>query len=136
MITGEFIDSLIDERYELQARIGSGIVCSVYRVLDVKTGELAAMKVFAPGVVPGEKSLEYLLQQFATRATIKHPNISTILDYGVCQLTSPRDVPYLVIEYIEGETLRDRLLAHAERTLRVRDILSFLGQVAERKFQK
>ena len=94
-------------RYRLQAHIGSGGLGDVYRAWDEKLERAVALKRVR---VPGEGAqtdralLEQTWREVMTTASLRHPNIVTILDYGFGE-----EGAYVVMELVEGETLEDVL---------------------------
>lgn len=95
--------SVVADRYRLGAALGQGSMANVYRAVDQRLERDVAVKLFHPG------------QDFATRsrfgaeaqalARLSHPGLVGIHDAGV-----EGDRPYLVMELVDGESLRDRLL--------------------------
>jgi serine/threonine protein kinase len=96
----------LDGRYLIQAHIGSGGLGDVYRAWDEQLDRAVAVKRVR--VLPGAQSERTLLEQTwreaMTTASLQHPNIVTILDYGL-----DADGAYVVMELVEGETLEDVL---------------------------
>src|SRR5688572_10505636 len=88
-------------RYEIQRRLGRGGMGTVYVAHDPVLGRLVAIKVFATDL-----ELPDAAQRFAkearSAATLNHPNIVTVHDYGDVE-----SQPYIVMEYVQGDTLAD-----------------------------
>src|SRR4051812_34038377 len=96
-----------DQRYHLLDQIGAGSMGVVYRALDRLTDHPVALKKV--GIQP-EPSAEgkrpavsqdlrlALAREFQTLASLHHPNIVTVLDYGF----DADDTPYLVMELFQG----------------------------------
>src|SRR5947209_19422477 len=91
--------------YEIRAVLGSGSMGEIYRARDTRMGRNVAVKVLSAAMVAKGP---VLLQRFELEAraagSLNHPNLLTVHDFGEHQGT-----PYMVAEYLEGETLRDRL---------------------------
>jgi len=90
--------------YEILAPIGAGGMGEVYRARDLRLDRTVAIKV-----LPGELSLnpqnrERLLREARAVSNLNHPNICTLYDIG-----SENGIDYLVMEYLEGATLQQRL---------------------------
>jgi serine/threonine protein kinase len=90
--------------YEILAPIGAGGMGEVYRAQDLRLKRTVAIKV-----LPGELSLnpqnrERLLREARAVSNLNHPNICTLHDIG-----SENGIDYLVMEYLEGDTLQQRL---------------------------
>jgi serine/threonine protein kinase len=101
---------LLKKRYEIIGILGKGGMGCVYKVADRRQGgKVLAAKELRPGTMPLEKADE-ALAQFQTEARIlarlTHPNIPKVYDYF-----SVRGAHYIVMEYIDGRTLEQLLLA-------------------------
>ena len=92
-------------RYLLQAHIGSGGLGDVYRAWDEQLGRAVALKrVRMQGGQNERTLLEQTWREAMTTASLQHPNIVTILDYGL-----DAEGAYVVMELVEGETLEEVL---------------------------
>ena len=90
--------------YEIQAPLGAGGMGEVYRARDARLGRDVAIKVL-PAHLSGNGDLRQRLEREArTISSLSHPHICTLHDIG-----SQDGVDFLVMEYLEGETLADRL---------------------------
>jgi serine/threonine protein kinase len=90
--------------YQIQTLLGSGGMGEVYRARDTRLGRDVAVKV-----LPAHLSADFDLKQRMEReakaiSSLNHPHICTLHDIG-----SQDGVDFLVMEYLEGETLADRL---------------------------
>ena len=98
---------LIHGKYLIQRRLGHGGMGEVYLVKHVGLDKNFALKlILSDGVIP-----KHFRESFETEARalgrLKHPNIVDVTDYGVDPNSG--GLPYLVMEYLEGRTLRDVL---------------------------
>ncbi|WP_456286798.1 serine/threonine protein kinase [Microbacterium sp. JZ70] len=101
-VTGEVLDG----RYRLIARVGAGGMATVYRARDELLGRDVAVKLFRP--MPDDpQSRQRRLAETRLLAALNHPSLVTLFDAHVDE----DDHPYLVMEYVEGPTLRDRMAA-------------------------
>src|SRR5258705_110618 len=90
--------------YEIAALLGAAGMGEVYRARDDRLSRDVAIKVL-PGSVPSDPDrLRRFEQEARAAGQINHPNIMAVYDVG-----SYEGTPYIVSEYIEGETLRDAL---------------------------
>ena len=90
--------------YEILAPLGAGGMGEVYRGRDTRLDRTVAVKVL-PAHLRGDAELKQRLEREARAvSSLNHPNICTLHDIG-----SEGDLDYLVMEFIEGETLADRL---------------------------
>jgi serine/threonine-protein kinase len=94
----------LKDRYLILGLIGEGAMASIYAAEDLTTGEPVAVKMLR---VTGNQSRhrERFFHEVLAAAAIGHPNIIQVLDVGE---TSDR-TPFLVMEFLRGETLGDRL---------------------------
>src|ERR1041385_16297 len=88
--------------YELQRRIGAGGMGEVYLANDLALGRQAALKVLPPDFGPALRLR--LIQEARTTARLQHPCIATFYEAG-----EPEGVAFIALEYVPGETLRERL---------------------------
>jgi serine/threonine-protein kinase len=91
-------------RYTLESRIGSGGMSTVYRAHDETLERFVAIKVMNREVATDSDQLERFRREARAVARLSHPNIVHVIDAG-----EDDGRPYIVFEYIEGETLKDRI---------------------------
>lgn len=114
---------VLDGRYVLQDPIGEGGVGFIFRAIQFKVQRPVAVKFLQREVV-GEQSLKPRFEREAMAlAALAHPNIVRLQDYGIA-----RGNPFLVMEFVEGQTLRG-LLNHAGGPLEVLRALSLAKQI-------
>jgi serine/threonine-protein kinase len=100
-------------RYRLEQRIGVGGMSEVWRGHDRVLDRPVAVKIMAPAVegTLGEiAGVELVRTEARSAARLTHPNVANVHDFG----TSPapgREVPYIVMELVEGQTLSEQLSA-------------------------
>ncbi len=99
------VGTLLHQRYRLSERIGEGGSAAVFKAVDTRTGRSVAIKLArAVPAVRGSEQPNVLLQRFAREAKVlarlDHPNTVQLLDFGTVD-----DTWFLVMEYLEGETL-------------------------------
>ena len=98
-------------RYRIEGLLGSGSMGNVYLAHDAELDRPVAVKTLRD-VVVDEDMREVFLSRFRNEARaaalLHHPNIVQIFDVG----NDPKLGPYLVFEYVEGETLKRRLKKH------------------------
>src|SRR4030095_9914002 len=91
-------------RYEIVARSGAGAMGEVYRARDSRLDRIVAVKVISARLAQGDEARSRLQAGARTIAALNDPHICTIHDVG-----REGDLDYLVLEYLEGETLTDRI---------------------------
>ncbi len=90
--------------YRVLETLGSGGVGTVYRAIDRRSGEMAALKLLSTGPALDPKAARRLAREFETLQHLSHPNVVKVYDTGVFQ-----GYPYLAMELVEGLTLRHYL---------------------------
>lgn len=94
----------LDGRYRVDAQLGVGGMGAVYRATHLKLGRQVAIKVLLEQYGSQASFLVRFEREAKALAALGHPHIVSITDYGVCD-----ELPYLVMELLEGETLAARL---------------------------
>lgn len=104
-----FIGLVIDGKYTIIEQIGRGGMGSVYRARQDAIGRDVAIKFLT--VTSFDESREQFVIRFKreaeTASKIRHPAAITIFDYGVGNFGKRENCPYLVMEYIDGQTLKE-----------------------------
>ena len=109
--------------YEILARIGGGGMGEVYRARDPRLGRDVAVKVLRASLALTEERVQALGREARAAGSLNHPNIVTVFD-----VATDGDVPYVVTELLEGESLRERLAGGA---LPFRKAVEYGIQIAE-----
>jgi len=97
--------SLHDGRYRLERRLGSGGMAAVWLAHDATLDRPVAIKALSDLLADDEGYVRRFRREARVVAGLSHPNLVRVFDFGL----DPR--PYLVMEYVEGGTLADRLRA-------------------------
>src|SRR5580765_751193 len=90
--------------YEIQSPLGAGGMGEVYRALDTRLQRIVAVKILPSHLSENPEAKERFDREARTISSLNHPNICTLHDVG-----HQDGVDYLVMEYLEGETLASRL---------------------------
>jgi eukaryotic-like serine/threonine-protein kinase len=90
------------ERYELKNQAGVGGMGTVYQAIDRQTGALIALKILHSRTTIEQQRFD---QEARVLAELSHPGIVRYFDHGI----TPNGSPYIAMEWLEGETLEDRL---------------------------
>jgi eukaryotic-like serine/threonine-protein kinase len=102
-ISGE---PVLEGKYHIESRLGQGGMGVVYKARHAYLKTTLAIKVILPDLVGNDPQLVTRFRQEAlAAAAIRHQNVVAVTDYGVIDGT----VPFLVMEYVEGESLHDML---------------------------
>ena len=97
------VGSLLAQRYRIEAKLGEGGMGVVYRAHDTLLDRPVAIKTLSPHLL-GNEGLKRLLREAQSAAKLTHPNIVAVHD--VIEDDSTR---LIVMEYVAGQTLRDRI---------------------------
>ena len=92
--------------YRILEEIGSGGMGVVYRARDAHLDREVAVKVLSPGTITDEAARKHLRKEALALSKLNHPNIATVYDFD-----TQRGVDFLVMEYIPGITLGEKLAA-------------------------
>ncbi|MCX6551427.1 MAG: protein kinase, partial [Acidobacteria bacterium] len=94
--------------YEILALAGAGGMGEVYKARDTRLGRTVAIKVLPTGVATDPDRLRRFEREARAVSALNHPHICTLYDIGSAPLTG-RPLHYLVMEFLEGQTLAERL---------------------------
>jgi tRNA A-37 threonylcarbamoyl transferase component Bud32 len=98
------IGTLIGERFRLEEKVGSGGMSSVYRAFDPTLERRVAIKMMHRDISSDPDQLERFRREARAVAQLNHPHVVTVIDAG-----EDDGAPYIVFEYVEGETLKERI---------------------------
>ncbi len=99
-------EPVLEGKYHLECRLGQGGMGVVFKARHAYLKTAHAIKVILPDLVGNDPQLVTRFRQEAlAAAAIRHLNVVGVSDYGVAQGT----MPFLVMEYVEGESLHDLL---------------------------
>lgn len=102
------IGDIIDSKYQIEKLMGKGGMGRVFRVNHLTLGKVFALKVIDLNDdtnVSTQNQIIRFKREAKALAKINHPNIVMVTDFGV----TSQEIPYIVMEYIEGLTLRQML---------------------------
>ena len=94
--------------YEILGPLGAGGMGEVYRARDTRLDRVVAFKIIAPGLADQPSRRQRFQREARAISSLSHPNICALYDVG-----EQDDAAFLVMEYLEGETLAARLLRGA-----------------------
>src|SRR5436305_13319651 len=120
------IDSLLDGRYRVIRKLGTGGMANVYLAEDQELGRRVAIKLLDERHAQDEQFVERFRREAESAAGLSHPTVVSIYDRGEAEGTY-----YIAMEYLEGKTLKELLVSRGPTPVRVaidytRQILSAL----------
>jgi serine/threonine-protein kinase len=98
------VGTLLDGRYRLDAQIGVGGMSRVFRAFDTVLERPVAIKLMHREVASHSEQLERFRREARAVAQLNHRHIVTVIDAG-----EDNGTPYIVFEYVDGETLKERI---------------------------
>ncbi|HWV86451.1 MAG TPA: protein kinase [Capillimicrobium sp.] len=102
------VGTLLSDRYRLDAEIGAGGMSTVYRAFDTVLERPVAIKLMHRETARDGDQLERFRREARHVAQLNHPHVVQVIDAGEDgDPAHPR--PYIVLEYVEGETLKQRI---------------------------
>ncbi|MFI6757844.1 Stk1 family PASTA domain-containing Ser/Thr kinase [Micromonospora sp. NPDC050417] len=126
-VADTLLGSLIDGRYRIRGRVARGGMATVYTATDERLERTVALKIIHPNQAQGAQDrmagfLARFTDEAKTIARLTHPNVVAVYDQG-----THGGLPYLVMEYVRGRTLRE-ILAERRR-LNPGEALAILEQM-------
>ena len=126
------LGTAIAGRYRLEAEIGRGGMSTVYRAFDTVLERTVAIKVMHSEIAQDSDQLERFRREARAVAQLNHPHVVTVIDAGEETLSdgafSSRPTSYIVLEYIDGETLKE--VIRREGPLEIAQALAYAVEVA------
>jgi serine/threonine-protein kinase len=99
-----YVGTSLGGRYRLDAQIGHGGMSTVYRAFDTVLERQVAVKLMHRDIAHNPDQLERFRREARAVAQLNHPHIVQVIDAG-----EDDAMPFIVFEYVEGETLKDRI---------------------------
>jgi serine/threonine-protein kinase len=122
MAADSLIGTTIDGRYRITGRVARGGMATVYTAVDERLGRTVALKIIHPSQATNVHFVDRFTDEAKTIARLTHPNVVAVYDQG-----RHDGLPYLVMEYVRGRTLRDLLTER--RRLNPVEALAILEQM-------
>jgi tRNA A-37 threonylcarbamoyl transferase component Bud32 len=98
---GTVIGTLLNDRFRLEEKIGTGGMSTVYRAYDTTLERWVAIKSMHRDISTDPDQLERFRREARAVARLNHPHVVTVIDFG-----EDDGSPYIVLELVEGETLK------------------------------
>ncbi|WP_435006697.1 protein kinase domain-containing protein [Tundrisphaera lichenicola] len=110
--------------YELLRVIGRGAMGVVVRAFDTQLNRTVAIKLMTPHLMASDQAVNRFIREARAAAAINHPNVVTI--HAVAEHVG---IPFLVMEYVDGRSLMDRI--RSDRPLTTSEILRISLQISD-----
>ena len=117
---------MLGQRYEVGEVLGRGGMAEVHRGRDIRLGREVAIKVLRNDIARDPTFQARFRREAQAAASLNHPAIVAVYDTGEDSV-AVGDVPYIVMEYVEGRTLRDVL--KDEGVMEVKAAMSFAADI-------
>ena len=99
---------LLGGRYQLETVIGRGGMAEVYRARDVRLDRVVAVKTLRSDLARDPTFQARFRREAQSAASLNHPSVIAVYDTGE-DMVGDTSIPYIVMEYVDGSTLRDLL---------------------------
>ena len=118
------IGSILSGKYQIIEKIGSGGMADVYKAIQLQSHRTVAIKVLKPEFEKDAAFVRRFEQEAQAVLGLSHENIVRSYDVGVWE-----ELPFIVLEYVEGTTLKDRIRAQGK--LQPRSVINYGAQVLD-----
>ncbi|MEA2198715.1 MAG: eukaryotic-like serine/threonine-protein kinase [Solirubrobacteraceae bacterium] len=122
-MTSTLLGTRLNGRYRLDARIAAGGMSTVYRATDETLERQVAIKLMNREVSADSDQLERFRREARAVAQLNHPHVVGVIDAG-----EDAGRPYIVFEYVEGETLKERIRRHGR--LEISEAIAYAIEIA------
>lgn len=95
------VGQVLDDRYEILAKLARGGMATVYRARDLRLTRVVAVKIMRSDLGEDDEFAAKFDHEARAAAILNHPAVVGVFDQGIC-----RGQPYIVMEFVDGETLR------------------------------
>ncbi|MFO3715940.1 Stk1 family PASTA domain-containing Ser/Thr kinase [Anaerococcus cruorum] len=119
---------ILDDRYQIIEQIGVGGMAKVYKAKDKLLDRFVAIKILKDQYAEDDEFLKKFNNEAQSAAKLSHINIVNVFDIGE-DLYQGERIHYIVMEYVEGQTLKDLIVK--EGRLSNHDIIDYSTQIAQ-----
>jgi len=123
-----WIGRTLGGRYQIEELLGEGGMSSVYKATDPNLRRTVAVKLIHPHLSKDPEFVSRFEEEAAAVARLKHPNVIQVFDFD-----HDADTYYMVLEYIPGETLQERLkdLASTSNRLAAKETIEIVSRISD-----
>src|ERR1700679_2053188 len=125
------IGEILDAKYRIDKQLGAGGMGNVYLATHLGTTRVVAVKVIAPRWAAEPQFIARFQREAQACGRLRHPNIVNITDFGIAKAAAG-DVPYLVMEFLDGQKLSSYQKTNPDMSLMlIADLLDQVGLALE-----
>ncbi|WP_025272702.1 serine/threonine-protein kinase [Haloglycomyces albus] len=121
-------NTVLGQRYRLTSPIATGGMGEIWKASDTVLERTVAVKLLLPSLVTDQEFIQRFQAEAKTVAALDHPNIVSVYDYGETRTEDGSDTAYLVMQYVDGQSLAD--LIEQRGTLPAEEILPVVAAIA------
>jgi serine/threonine protein kinase len=123
-----WIGRILSGRYRIDALLGQGGMSAVYKATDPNLKRVVAIKLIHPHLSGDTQFIKRFEEEAAAVASLRHPNIVQVFDFNADEGTY-----YMVLEFLPGETLQDRLkrLSDEKRRLSIEESIQYTINICD-----
>lgn len=123
-----WIGRTLSNRYRIDALLGQGGMSAVYKATDPNLKRVVAIKLIHPHLSIDPLFVQRFESEASAVASLRHPNIVQVYDFN-----TDNGVYYMVLEFIPGETLQDRLkrLVDGGRNLSIDEVIKYTSNISD-----
>lgn len=121
--TKNYIGKIVNDKYRVVTKIKEGELGVMYQATHIQMDVPVAIKIMHPYLVTDQAAVERFRRGAHAAAKIHHPNAISVLDFGITK----DDIVYLAMEFLTGETFRDRL--QRQKRVAAKDLLKIIRPV-------
>lgn len=103
--TDNLVGTVLADKYRIEAPLGTGGMCDVYRAIHSLIGKQVAVKLLKPELAADPKISQRFEQEALAASRVRHPHAIDVTDFGVDQ----HNRPFIVMELVEGKTIGELL---------------------------
>jgi serine/threonine protein kinase len=132
-VVDPLVGQTLESKFEVQARVGSGSMGTVYRALHLRTGATIALKVLHPSLAEQPSAIRRFLVEAQNAGRLESAHCVRVIDRG----ETPTGLPFLAMEFVAGETLAERVerrgpLGPEQAVVVAEQIVKGLGEAHQR----
>lgn len=122
----DLVGQVIDDKYQIERLLATGGMGAVYQAIHLGTHRPVAIKIIVPQFMGHKEFVERFQREAEAAGRLRHPNVVNVTDFGFSR-SDREQLAYLVMEYLDGYTLKELLTKGA---LPVSEVVDIVEQIA------